>query len=401
MNVPTYKWMTRCGAFLICLLLLTGCWNSKELDELGIAVATGIDKNDEGEYEVTVQVINPSEIATDAPTNRPPVSTYSISGKTIFEAFKKLSTKSPRKIYFSQMRLVVLGDKLSEEGIMPTLDFLYRDHEYRASFYVVVARDASVDKMLSIVTPYEKIPANKIMNSIDNVQRNWGVTKGVSIDKVIADIRNPGGDAVLSGIYVVGDEEAGNSMSNVEKVDAPTKLEIDHLAVFKEDKKVGWLSEEESQGLNYATGDIQSTVVTHPCDDEGTLTVEILRTNSGIKGTMKHSNPLAIISVEAEGNIAEVGCKINLGKPESIKKINREVEGHIEKLIQSTIKASQDDFESDILGIGSAFHRDEPKYWKSVKKNWNENFKDVEVSVDVNVKIRRKGNSTQPIDKKG
>ncbi|TGB04971.1 Ger(x)C family spore germination protein [Halobacillus salinus] len=401
MNISVYKWFARATVILTCLFLLTGCWNSKELDELGIAVATGIDKNDDGDYVVVVQVINPSEIATDAPTNRPPVSTYSITGKTIFEAFKKLSAKSPRKIYFSQMRLVVLGEKLTQEGIMPTLDFLYRDHEYRASFYVTVARDAPVDKLLSIVTPYEKIPANKIMNSIDNVQLNWGVTKGITIDKLIADIRSPGISPVLAGIYIIGNEDEGNNMSNVENVDAPTKLEIDHLVAFKDDKSVGWLNEEQSQGLNYATGDVKSTIVTHPCDDKGTLTVEILRTTSGIKANTKNSNPSATISIEAEGNVAEVDCEVDLGAPDAIHKINKEVEKQIEDLVQSTIKVSQEEFESDILGIGGAFHRDEPKYWKSVEGDWDQQYKNVEISVDAKVKVRRKGNSTQPIDKKG
>ncbi|MCA0969324.1 Ger(x)C family spore germination protein [Halobacillus litoralis] len=396
----TSSWV-RISLIIICLSLLSGCWNSNELDELGIAVSVAIDKNDEGDYLVAVQVINPSEIATDAPTNRPPVSTYSTTGETLLDAFRRLSAKSPRQIYFSQMRLVIIGSKLAEEGVMPSLDFLYRDHEFRTSFYVAVAKNAPAEVMLSIVTPYEKIPANKIMNSIDNVQKNWGVSKGVSIDKLIADVRDKGKSPVLPGIDLLGDPEVGNNMSNVENVDAPTKLEVDHLAAFKEDRLVGWLSEMESQGLNYATGDVRSTIVTHPCDDEGTISVEILRTQSSMKSKMDGSTPEVTIMVEAEGNVAEVDCKIDLGSPESIQEVNKEVEKQIEKTIQSSVTAAQEELESDFLGLGSAVHRDNPTYWKSVEDEWDQQFTELDVSIEVKAKIRRKGNSTQPINKEG
>ena len=386
---------------IVCLTLLTGCWNSNELDQLGIAVATGIDKNEQGDYSVVVQVINPSEIATEAPTNRPPVSTYSTTGKTLFEAFRKLTTMSPRKIYFSQMRLVVLGNKLAEEGIMPALDFLYRDHEYRTSFYVSVARNAPVESILSVVTPYEKIPANKIMHSFENVQAHWGTTKGVSIDKLISGIRSKGEDPVLGVVNIIGEESVGNNMSNVENVDAPTKLEIDTLAAFKGDQLVGWLTEEQSRGLNYVTGDVNSTIVTHPCEDDGNLSVEILRTQSSMKAEVKEGTTSVKILVQAEGNVAEVDCKVDLSRPEAIEKINEEVEKGIQNLIQSTITVAQDEFEADILGVGTVIHRDENRYWKSVEKEWDQKFKEVDISVEVKVKVRRKGNTTQPIDKKG
>lgn len=386
---------------ICCLLVLSGCWNSRELDELGIAVSLGLDKNEEGDYLLSVQVINPSEIATEAPTTRPPVSTYTTTGETLFEAFRRLTTKSPRKIYFSQLRLVVVGTKLAEEGIMPALDFFYRDHEFRPSFYVMVAKNASVEDMLSVITPFEKIPANKIMNSIDNVMNNWGASQGVSLDKLISAIRSPGEEPALGGIILEGSADIGTNMSNVENVDAPTKLEIDHIAVFKSDKLAGWLTEEESQGLNFVKGNVNSTILTSPCEDEGTLSVEILRSQPIMVAKMKGDKPSITIDIHAEGNIGEVDCKVDLGKPNAIKKINKEAEKNIKEKVQSAITVAQEEYASDMFGFGNVVERDEPKYWKKAKNDWESQFKDLDITVKVKVAVRRKGNSTQPIDKKG
>ncbi|MBH0230385.1 Ger(x)C family spore germination protein [Halobacillus yeomjeoni] len=388
---------------IVSLLILTGCWNSRELDELGIAVATGIDKNDEGDYIIIVQVINPSEIATDAPTTRPPVSSYTITGKSMFEAFRKLTTKSPRKIYFSQMRLVVIGERLAEEGLMPTLDFLYRDHEFRTSFYVALAKGESVEKMLSVITPYEKIPANKIMNSIKASEEAWASTKGSTIDKVLSALRSPGENPVIGGIELIGaDYPLGDNKMNVEHVDAPTKVELDHLAAFKEDRLAGWLTEDQSRGLNFATGDVRSTILHVACKEKGTIGIEIIRTKAGMTGKTNGSSPPKLeISVETEANVGEVACDMDLSNPDTIDYLNKETEKEIKKLIESAVTAAKEDFESDILGAGNVFHRDEPRYWKKVEKEWDEHFKEMDCDIKVQADIRRKGNTTQPIDKKG
>ena len=46
----------------ICCVLLTGCWSRRELNDLSIAFALGLDKDD-GQYVVTAQIINPGEIS--------------------------------------------------------------------------------------------------------------------------------------------------------------------------------------------------------------------------------------------------------------------------------------------------------------------------------------------------
>ncbi|MGO1528966.1 Ger(x)C family spore germination protein, partial [Senegalia sp. (in: firmicutes)] len=46
---------------IISINLITGCWDKRELSELSIASAIGIDRV-EDEYLVSVQIINPSEV---------------------------------------------------------------------------------------------------------------------------------------------------------------------------------------------------------------------------------------------------------------------------------------------------------------------------------------------------
>lgn len=60
--------------YMLIALLLSGCWNRRELNELGIAVAAGIDRV-EDRYRLSVQVVVPGQVASKkraAPRHRPP-----------------------------------------------------------------------------------------------------------------------------------------------------------------------------------------------------------------------------------------------------------------------------------------------------------------------------------------
>ncbi|MYL69484.1 Ger(x)C family spore germination protein [Halobacillus litoralis] len=383
----------------VCLLLLSGCWNSKELDDLGIVVAVGIDKTEDDQFLLVTQVINPSEIATDAPTTRPPVSIYESTGDSLFEAFRNMTEKSPRKMYLSQLRLLVIGRGLAEEGILPSLDAFYRDHEFRTAFFVTIAKDTGVKDLLKVLTPYEKIPANKLMHSMEAVQRSLGSSKGVVIDELIGQILSKGQSPVLPGLLIDGDSDIGTAIENIEKIDAPTQLRIDNLAVMEEDRLIGWLTPEESKGLNYITGDMKSTTVSYPCGDEGLISVEVLRTDKSSKAKFEDGDPTISIELELEGNVGELDCPIDLTKAESIETINGEVEKRVKQKMEAAIKAAQEDFGSDIFGFGNLIHRKNPAYWKTVEKSWNSKFKELKIDIQVKAQIRRKGNSTQPITK--
>ncbi|WP_281890333.1 hypothetical protein [Paenibacillus sp. YYML68] len=137
---------------VLCLLLaipLTGCWNRKELNDLAIAGGLAIDQADASQYKVTVQVVDPSEVASrKGGGGRSPVLTFEATAPSVFEAIRKLTTSSPRKIYLSHLRIVVLGQQLAERGIAKPLEFLSRDHEVRSDFFVILAKDAKASDIL-------------------------------------------------------------------------------------------------------------------------------------------------------------------------------------------------------------------------------------------------------------
>ncbi|ETT86714.1 Ger(x)C family spore germination protein [Viridibacillus sp. FSL R5-0477] len=382
--------MKKCMFVLLILsLFLTGCWDRRELNELGITLAIGIDKV-EDEYQVTAQVVVPSEISAKTSTGRSPVTLFQANGETVYEALRKITKNSPRKIYPGHLRTLVLGEDLAEEGIAESLDFLSRDWELRSDFFVVIAKDMTAGEVLNVTTTIENIPANHMFNTLKTSEAFWAATNGFLLDELIANLTIDGKEAVLTGILVTG-EKMGSSKQNVESITPSAQIKYDELAVFKKDKLVGWLTERQSRGYNGIVNEVQKTVTAISCPEKGKATLEIIQFDSKIKGKINKGKPEVDVNIKVKGNVGEVECQINLNDQETIVRLEKNTENKLEEIYNMTIETVQKQFKSDIFGFGEAIHRSNPKEWKKIKKQWDEEFPEMTANVKVDVKIVHTG----------
>ena len=378
------------GILILVLTVNTGCWSRRELNELAIEVAMGFDKSGD-KYRITSQVVDPGEVAAkEGGTGRTPVITYQATADTPFEARRKMTTMSPRKIYSAHIRMVVIGEELARDGIRNFLDFLSRDHEHRADFFIVVAKGTSAENVLKILTPLEKIPANELFDSLKTSERAWAPTSGVTLHDLISDLVSKGKHPVLTGLKVKGSQEIGESKENIEEMDTPTQLQYTGLGVFKKDKLVGWLNEAESKGYNYIMDNVKSTVGHIRCPKGGKAVLEVIRSKADMKGKVKNGKPEADVEIRIEANVGEVECKnLDLTQTNTIYEMEARSAEKIKEFAEKTIKKAQKKYKADIFGFGEAIRRADPKFWKQIEKNWDQEFPDLPVNVKVDFKIRR------------
>jgi len=383
----------------VCLLLLTlvtGCWNRRELNELGIQMGTAIDKIGD-EYQVAVQVVVPGEVSARLNSGRSPVTLYKASAPTIFEAFRKLTETSPRKIYSAHIRVLIIGESLAKEGIGTTLDLLSRNPEARTDYYVMVSRGMA-EEVLKVMTSLEKIPAHNLFYSLDTASKTWAPTTTVTMDEVILQLVTEGLNPVLPGVDVFGNSVMGDSKSNVDKIENDAWLQTAGLAVFDKDKLVGWLNENDSKGYNYIRNNVKSTVGHLKCPEGGLLALETLRTDTDIKVSFEQGEPVILLRIINESNIGEVECKIDIKKPETIVWIEREIETKLRQLLQQTIQKVKSKYNVDIFGFGQAVYKKDPKAWKKLKADWKERFPRLQVNYDIDITIRRTGTTNNSFE---
>ncbi len=386
---------------LICIvssLVLSGCWNRRELNELAIVLAIGVDKKDD-HYIFTAQVVNPSMVAgQEGGFTRTPIMAYRAEGETLFEAWRTLTRSAPRKMYFSHVRIVVLGEQLAKEGFMELLDPILRDHEFRTDYYLMVAREEKASNVLALLTSLEEIPAFKIDKMVTAASENLGVATHFTLDKIVNELKGPGKEPVITSLRLVGNPQEGQNLSNLEVSSLNTKIVVDKLAVVKEGKVIGYIADEDSRGYNYSQGTIKSGIEKLACanEEEKNLVVEIIRSKSKIKAKLKNGKPVVTIHIRADGNIVDVECRTKPQEEKEFTLYEKELRAHLKRMVEEVVTLSQEEFQSDIFGIGEAIHRSEPKYWKKHEKQWPDLFPNTEVKVVVESQLHNIGSINQP-----
>ena len=387
--------------FLLVMMLLpvlSACWNQKELTDLAFIMAIGIDKGEHKKFDVTWQFVNPGNVSTGQGGGGQglPVAVYKSSGDTLTEAARNATKVVSRRLYYAHTNLVVVSEEIAKDEMLNVMDAFDRDPEFRSTTEVVVARNTTAEILVSTLTNLDKIPVNKITKEIKATESMLGENASVSIDDFISGIISNGKEPILNGFRVSGKQEQGEKATNLESTMPDAIVQIAGLAVFKEGKFTGWIDGNNARGVLMVLDKVQSTAFNVKWKGKkNAITVAPVRSKTKVSIHFKNGKPVINVAIENEGWISEANTAVDLTDPRIIKKIDKLVEGEIKRQVMAAIKVIQRK-KTDIFGFGEIVHRKNPKLWKKIKANWNEQFADLEVNVEVDSYIRRSGIRTKP-----
>lgn len=377
--------------------ILSGCWSQRELNELAIISAMSIDKNEEGQYVKTIQLITPTNVAGGLQGGgggqSPAVTVFTATGDSVLEAHFNASSKISRELYHAHANLIVLSEEVvREDGIDNVLDAFERDPEIRSTARVVIAHNTKAGNLLKSLTSVDKIPAEKVIGTLEFTEKSRGTNMEVTLQEVIKALTSEGKEPVISGFSMKGNIEQGKKMENVQKSELDTTLEAEGLAIFKEGKLIDWYQDDMAKGVIWILDKIQKTDVELDRDGKkNAIVYNVIRQKTKVSADTKNDNPTITINVRAEGDIREVRSPINLKDPKVILELENELEKKITTLIEDTVKRTQQN-KTDIFGFGEEVHRSNPKKWKNLKSDWNDNyFPKIDVLVKVEAFVRRSG----------
>ncbi|MEK5030412.1 Ger(x)C family spore germination protein [Paenibacillus sp. FSL R7-0302] len=389
-----------CILLIISLTLLTGCWSRKELNDLALVMALGIDL-DPGGYAVTVQVMNPGEAGNQkgGRSGGMPVVTYQTIGRTVPDALQRMLSMTPRMLYLAHIRVLVIGEALARRGVSDVLDFISRNHELRTDFFLLVAKESKASKILEIITPFEHIPANSLYSSILVSHKKWAATGKVTLQQFITELERGGSNPVMSGVQLNGGGQNGGSVNNVDTIRPKTMIEHAGIAVFKKDRLVGWLDEPGSKTVNYVLDEVDSTVSNVSIPGGGLAGFIITRSDSKLDVRLDtQGKPEFTVKLNIEANLTTIQGKLNLNNPASIEDIQRNLEQTYDLSLMQNIRKVQQKYGADIFGFGEALHRKYPRLWRTYREHWEDSFRTVKVNVRSKIVIQRIGSVIQPLN---
>lgn len=378
---------------IILLPLLTGCYNYRELNDLSIVTAMSIEKNNDL-YKVTVQVVNPRKDTDASKGNQPSFITYNNTSKSIQQALREMIKDSPNKMYAAHLQLVIIDEELAKDGISPILDFLIRDPELRDEFYVLISQDKNI---LETITPLDNLTSSNITKSLKNLNKYLGLASLTTYNDLMDTYLDDKKELALPSIKLEGNIKEGNDKDDLEKTDTEAKLVLSNMAIFKKDKLIGYLDENESIAYNFIKDNITNTLIESKYDD-GFIIHEIISSKTKVELDPKKNK--VNITLSGTSSISEVYSKTNLTEYKNIKKIENIMNNNIEKLVEKSFKNIIKKYNTDIFNFKDLYYKTDAKYYNEIKDIYNEDIlPNIKLEVKATYTIREKGNLTGGIYK--
>lgn len=229
------------------ILLLSGCYNYRELNELAITTGIAIDK--EENYKVTIMIANSKKEGSNGSIS-PQATVYEGNGDTIYEAFKDTSLAISKQIYLSHIDVLVLSEEIAKNNLNDVIDFLFRYSQTRNNFQLVLAKDKKAGDILKITTPLETFPSQNLAKNLEITDKLQGFTYTVDFTEFVKILTTEGVNPVLPSVTIIGDTIEGNKNENIEQNEPQTYLKLDMLGIFKDNKFVTYADGDESKGIN-------------------------------------------------------------------------------------------------------------------------------------------------------
>ena len=398
--------MKKIGILLLIIMntvLLSGCWDRIEINDIAIVTAVGIDKMDDGDICLSLLIPVPKMLSSVGGGAEDKTSTILVSerGKGTVDAFRKVQDKLPREIMFSHIRVIVIGERLARDGVTDVLDFFSRYRQSNLRAHVLVTKE-NVDEVLGGDPGIERSVSELIRE-----EGKMGIGIQTDLKDFISMLTEEGANPV-AGQLVIVPLTAKLESNEVTEKPKPKKpyATVKGAAVFHKDKLVGWINDEEIRGIFWLRDEMKRS--------GGTITVDIPEEKGGGKiGVRVHATKIQLqpkinddvltidVYIDTQMIIDENSSRIDLGDPKSIHYAEKAIENSIKERFQIVLNKIQKQLQSDVLGLGTAVYRKYPKEWQEkYKDNWDEEFPELNVRVACKVWIPRVGFVTNSLTRK-
>ena len=370
---------------LLNLTLLCGCWNYQDVEKMLLVSGVAIDKNEQGDlYIITVEVVDFEMAGSQAKQ----VSKFVESeGETVFDAIRNSIDIIGKKLYWAHANIVIISQDIAKEGIIQIIDFLVRDAEVKEEGYIMVSKEKTAKEVLKQEMLLPQTSSNSIDNMLNN-QINVGTAYAIKSYEIVSLLEYDGISMVLPAIHLTKSSDKKTA-------------EMDGSAVFKSDKLVGFLNNEETKSFLFIMNNIKGGLITlkEPSSSHrDTISLEIYKSKTKVKPKFSDKKLTMDINIKTEVAISEVGTSVDYIN-EKRDKLKKDAEKELKASVEKVIKKVQNEFDSDIFGFGMATKAYMPSVWRNAQQKGNNLFKELKPNIEVELIINNSALTSKVIKK--
>ncbi|MCK9862854.1 Ger(x)C family spore germination protein [Paenibacillus sp. ATY16] len=377
----------------LSLTLVSGCWDNSEVNEIAVELGWGIDKAPNKGVKISAQVIIPARIdggqnGKNGGGNDKPFFVVSGEGMNTLDAVQQMQTKLSRLVFRGHRRVIVIGESMARQGVKDVFDTYTRDPNLKLRTDIFIVMGGTANEFLKTSYPLENIAALGVLGEYDQI----GTPVEMGLLNFLHAATSEGASPAVPAVAIGMDSKTENQ-PNRNTSSNPEGFRIIGTAVFNKDLKlVGFLNMEEGRAVRWVTGDLNKLTVpaTIP-DEEGNVSIVLFKLHSNIQPTVQNGKLKFLVTLTANGAIRENNTRLDLTRTNHISLVQNALDKHIEETVSRTISKVQEEYGTDIFGFSDTIKRKNLALWRSLKNDWEKEFREAEVSVKANITVRRIG----------
>lgn len=397
------------GMLLIIALLITGCVGSRETDDVAYVIAVGIDKAEDGMMEVTYQIAIPKAQGGGGKAGGEDGGSFilnSIKATNLAEARNLLTSTMGRFPSLSHTKAFIISEEFARQGLGNLLGPIMRFREFRGSIILVIVK-GTAKEFLQANNPKMETQLSKYYEGLIFERRESGFFLQTDIHDFYIRLKNPVGSpyALYAGLNPKkGTNNPAGPKVPPEKTEEyipggmprsgeANRPEFLGTALFRADKMVGWLTNEETRAVELLQGEFTRgyLVVEDPLVPKSSINISLrLGEHPAVKLRMDDGKVSIAVKVRIEGEISSIPSGINYEVDEYRQLLEAQIAQLMEYQIRKMLQKTQE-LGSDPVGFIAYMRPNFSRHEEMMNTDLLELYSQADIQLDIKAAIRRSG----------
>jgi spore germination protein len=380
------------GLIIMSLVMLTGCWDYKDIEETSVNVGLGLDLADPESNEIQIKGENPvimSTIQTMEPKQtsggegKIDYKNTSVTSNTLSKTIIEVALFNRGPLIGQHLKVTLIGEELAKRmNLRNLLSYLMRNSQIRLGSTILCTKGTA--RHLLEGDPkiqQSELPAFEIIDIANNYKHSLRMLEPMTYGLVGRFLAS--NQSFLLPCIVKRNDE----------------IVVEDAAVIsgKNKRIIGFLNDDEIAGVNWITGKKGGGLLNVYRKEGETFSVKIYRMSGKITPHVEGNRISFDVSVKTEGYLTEDWIEQDDDEdPKLAERLEKEAVRRIIYQMRSALYKMQKVYHTDVAGFGDALRIYDARLWQRIKKDWEDKwFPDVPIRISVDMNLQDFGVKTK------
>lgn len=397
--------MKRLGSVFLLLLVLSGCIPTVPLNDRAMVRAVAVDLLEDGTYQMTLQVNEAADGGSQA--SSPEQTAITETGRDLTELLSKASISRGKQMFLGSTRLILLGERLAEKDILPTLRFFNATQQVAPTIAVAVvtgeageliragekADQFSADGILDVLHKAQEAgyaPASRMLEFFSQEESQDGTPQLVLLEMERHQSEDSSSKTEKDAVKVFAETSSQEGEKTTRTAD---KLRVSGTVLFQSGQIAAHLDPTQTRGLQWfrERGRMKSTPLSVELPEGDLIAAKAYLERRRTRVRLENDRPLFTIQIEAKTAILELPEDLEADWKAQVETLQEQlITSEIQTALEATMREGWDP-----CGLSRLVRQQEAGYYWDHRNEWENWLSQSAFQVEVSCQVAHTSGTAQ------